>query len=194
MLRLNAVRAVACVANEQLGAEDGLGLRGISRRGHDGNLRNMSRRGPGGRRRGFCRRGQRGQHDQNAENSRKVIDDHVLHSQCSSARGSSARGPVTRPTPRNHLKHAAVWLVAQEAARHQILCRGSAIPANARLSAAADSFFSSAIDGIEEVAQEILAEEDEFASEGLAEEAETSTPAASEEAASGGSVDDDENQ
>src|SRR5438132_7853713 len=40
--------------------------------------------------------------------------------------------------PRNHLKHAAVWLVAQEAARHQILCRGSAMPANARLSVAAD--------------------------------------------------------
>jgi N utilization substance protein A len=46
---------------------------------------------------------------------------------------------------------------------------------------------------IEETAQEILAEDEEFASEGSADEAETSTPAVSEEAASGGSTDDHEN-
>ena len=50
-----------------------------------------------------------------------------------------------------------------------------------------------AFEAIEEVADEVLAEE-EFASEGEAEEAETSTPAVSEEAASGGRTDDDENQ
>jgi len=48
-----------------------------------------------------------------------------------------------------------------------------------------------AFENIEEVAQEVLAEE-EFTSEASAEEAETSTPAVSEEAASGGSIDDDE--
>jgi len=54
---------------------------------------------------------------------------------------------------------------------------------------------SSAVEGfetIDEVAQEILVEED-IASQAAAEEAETSTPAVSEEAASSGSV-DDENQ
>ncbi|HET6978439.1 MAG TPA: transcription termination factor NusA [Pyrinomonadaceae bacterium] len=51
-----------------------------------------------------------------------------------------------------------------------------------------------AYEHIDEVAQEVLAEDEEFASEGSDEEAETSTPAvSSEEAASGGSVDDDEN-
>jgi transcription termination/antitermination protein NusA len=52
---------------------------------------------------------------------------------------------------------------------------------------------SAAVEGfehIEETAQEVLAEDEEFASD---EEAETSTPAVSEEAASGGSEDDDEN-
>ena len=54
-----------------------------------------------------------------------------------------------------------------------------------------------AYEGVEEVAREVLA--DEFASEdatapAVTEEAETSTPAVSEDAASGGSVDDDENQ
>jgi N utilization substance protein A len=54
-----------------------------------------------------------------------------------------------------------------------------------------------AFEAVEEVAREVLA--DEFASEeatapALTEEAETSTPAVSEDAASGGSVDDDENQ
>jgi hypothetical protein len=47
-----------------------------------------------------------------------------------------------------------------------------------------------AFEHIEETAQEVLAEDEEFASD---EEAETSTPAVSEEAASGGSEDDDEN-
>ena len=50
-----------------------------------------------------------------------------------------------------------------------------------------------AFETVEEVAEEVLAEED-FASEATAEEAETSAPAVSEEAASSGSVDDDENQ
>jgi transcription termination/antitermination protein NusA len=50
-----------------------------------------------------------------------------------------------------------------------------------------------AFEHIEEAAQEVLAEDEEFASEGSADEAETSTPAVSEEAASGGSEDDDEN-
>jgi transcription termination/antitermination protein NusA len=49
-----------------------------------------------------------------------------------------------------------------------------------------------AFETVEEVAEEVLAEED-FASEPSAEEAETSTPAVSEEAASSGSA-DDENQ
>ena len=49
-----------------------------------------------------------------------------------------------------------------------------------------------AFENVEEVAEEVLAEED-FASENPA-EVETSTPAVSEEAASGGSTDDDENQ
>src|SRR5262249_19265890 len=62
--------AVACVANEQLGAEDRLGLSGISRRGQRGHLNGMLN--------GICRRGQRGQNDQNAEDSRKVIVGHVL--------------------------------------------------------------------------------------------------------------------
>lgn len=49
-----------------------------------------------------------------------------------------------------------------------------------------------AFEAVEEVAEEVMAEED-FASENPA-EAETSTPAVSEEAASGGSTDDDENK
>ena len=56
-----------------------------------------------------------------------------------------------------------------------------------------------AFESIEEVAQEMLAEDEELTSEAMAEEAmtdeaETSTPAVSKEAASGGSVDDDEKQ
>src|SRR5215216_6633891 len=52
-----------------------------------------------------------------------------------------------------------------------------------------------AFESIEQVAQEVLAEdEEEFASEATTEEAETSTPAVSEDAASGGRADDDENQ
>jgi transcription termination/antitermination protein NusA len=50
-----------------------------------------------------------------------------------------------------------------------------------------------AFEHIEETAQEVLAEDEEFDSEASAEEAEGSTPAVSEEAASGGSPDDDEN-
>ena len=50
-----------------------------------------------------------------------------------------------------------------------------------------------AFEGIEEVVEEVLAEDEELASEVATEEAETSTPAVSEDAASGGSV-DDENQ
>src|SRR6185503_14369606 len=49
-----------------------------------------------------------------------------------------------------------------------------------------------AFEHIDEVAEEVLADED-FASEATAEEAETSAPAVSEETASGGSTDDDEN-
>ena len=50
-----------------------------------------------------------------------------------------------------------------------------------------------AYEAVEEIAEEVLAEED-FASEPSAEEAETFTPAVSEEAASSGSIDDDENK
>jgi transcription termination/antitermination protein NusA len=50
-----------------------------------------------------------------------------------------------------------------------------------------------AFEHIDEVAQEVLAEDEEFASDATAEEAETSAPAVSEETASGGSKDDDEN-
>jgi N utilization substance protein A len=50
-----------------------------------------------------------------------------------------------------------------------------------------------AFENIDEVAQEVLAEGEEFASEASADEAETSAPAVSEEAASGGREDDDEN-
>jgi N utilization substance protein A len=50
-----------------------------------------------------------------------------------------------------------------------------------------------AFEHIDEVAQEVLAEEEQFASDATAEEAETSAPAVSEETASGGSTDDDEN-
>jgi len=50
-----------------------------------------------------------------------------------------------------------------------------------------------AFEHIDEVAQEMLAEDEEFASDASAEEAETSAPAVSEETASGGSTDDDEN-
>jgi transcription termination/antitermination protein NusA len=50
-----------------------------------------------------------------------------------------------------------------------------------------------AYEAIEEVAQQVLAEDEEFASEATTDEAETSTPAVSEDAASSGST-DDENQ
>jgi transcription termination/antitermination protein NusA len=50
-----------------------------------------------------------------------------------------------------------------------------------------------AFENIDEVAQEVLAEDEQFASEASADEAERSAPAVSEEAASGGSADDDEN-
>src|SRR5215207_7308475 len=50
-----------------------------------------------------------------------------------------------------------------------------------------------AFESIEEVAEQVLAEDEEFASEADSDEAETSTPAVSEDAASGGST-DDENQ
>jgi hypothetical protein len=67
------IATVACIANKQFGVEDGLGLSGISRRGHRWHLRDM-------RRRGHCApvsgSSQRGQNDQNAEYSRKVIVDH----------------------------------------------------------------------------------------------------------------------
>ena len=51
-----------------------------------------------------------------------------------------------------------------------------------------------AFENIEEVAEEVMAEDEEFASDDTTDEAETSAPAVSEEAASSGSVDDDENQ
>src|SRR5437879_11988163 len=66
----DAVVAVACVANEQLGAKDGLGLGDISRR--------RQRRLLNGMLNGTCRRGQRGHNDKDAENSRNVIAGHVL--------------------------------------------------------------------------------------------------------------------
>ena len=50
-----------------------------------------------------------------------------------------------------------------------------------------------AFEHIDEVAQEVLAEDEEFASDVTADEAETSAPAVSPETASGGSTDDDEN-
>jgi transcription termination/antitermination protein NusA len=50
-----------------------------------------------------------------------------------------------------------------------------------------------AFEHIDEVAEEVLAEEEQNASAAMAEEAETSAPAVSEETASGGSIDDDEN-
>ncbi len=57
---------------------------------------------------------------------------------------------------------------------------------------------SSSVEGyeaIEQMAQEVLAEDEEFASEATTDEAETSAPAVSEDAASGGRTDDDdENQ
>src|SRR5207249_2258475 len=71
------VSAVACVANQELGAEDGLGLSGISQRGHRWPLGDMSCRGVRGPLGGICRRGQRGENNQNAEYSRKMIVDHV---------------------------------------------------------------------------------------------------------------------
>ena len=52
-----AIVAMACVANQQLGAEFGLRVRTWD---------DLS---------GICRRGQRGQNDQSGENSRKVIVD-----------------------------------------------------------------------------------------------------------------------
>ncbi len=51
-----------------------------------------------------------------------------------------------------------------------------------------------AFENFEEVAEEMLAEDEEIASEATTGEAETSAPAVSEDAASGGSADDDENQ
>ncbi len=51
-----------------------------------------------------------------------------------------------------------------------------------------------AYEAIEQVAQEMMAEDEEFASEATTDEAETSAPAVSEDAASGGRRDDDENQ
>jgi len=51
-----------------------------------------------------------------------------------------------------------------------------------------------AYEAIEQVAQEVMAEDEEFASEATTDEAETSAPAVSEDAASGGRTDDDENQ
>src|SRR5215212_2918009 len=51
-----------------------------------------------------------------------------------------------------------------------------------------------AYENIEEVAEEVLAEDEELASAATTKEAETSAPAVSEDAASGGSADDDENQ
>ena len=51
-----------------------------------------------------------------------------------------------------------------------------------------------AFESVEATAEEVMFEEEESASEATAEEAETSAPAVSEDAASGGSVDDDENQ
>jgi hypothetical protein len=51
-----------------------------------------------------------------------------------------------------------------------------------------------AYEAIEQVAQEVMAEDEEFASEATSDEAETSAPAVSEDAASGGRTDDDENQ
>jgi len=50
-----------------------------------------------------------------------------------------------------------------------------------------------AFEHIDEVAREVLAEEEQFASEASAEEAERSAPAVSDETASGGGTDDDEN-
>jgi N utilization substance protein A len=51
-----------------------------------------------------------------------------------------------------------------------------------------------AYEAIEQMAQEVMAEDEEFASEATTDEAETSAPAVSEDAASSGSTDDDENQ
>jgi hypothetical protein len=51
-----------------------------------------------------------------------------------------------------------------------------------------------AFEHIEETADEVMAEDEELASEATTDEAETSAPAVSKDAASGGSVDDDENQ
>lgn len=50
-----------------------------------------------------------------------------------------------------------------------------------------------AFEHIDEVVEEVLAEDEQIASEATADEAETSAPAVSEETASGGSTDDDEN-
>ena len=78
---------------------------------------------------------------------------------------------------------AADDLVLQEAGRD--LRPDTITPSPDITSSAVEAF-----EHIEETAQEVLAEDEEFASD---EEAETSTPAVSEEAASGGSEDDDEN-
>src|SRR3981081_2032671 len=61
---------MACVSNEQLAAEEALGLSDISRRGQRRPLRDMYLR--------LCWPGRRGHSEQNAKNSRKVIVDHVL--------------------------------------------------------------------------------------------------------------------
>ena len=50
-----------------------------------------------------------------------------------------------------------------------------------------------AFEHLDEVVEEVLAEDERMASEATADEAETSAPAVSEETASGGSIDDDEN-
>ena len=51
-----------------------------------------------------------------------------------------------------------------------------------------------AFENLDEVVEEMMAEDEELASEATTDEAETPAPAVSEEAASGGSVDDDENK
>src|SRR5258708_4898986 len=73
-----ALLAVACVADEQLGAEFSLPGRCDAVRDHGRLLNGICRRG---------RRGKRGESDESAENRRKVIVDHVLPSHRSTARG-----------------------------------------------------------------------------------------------------------
>src|SRR5450755_4622644 len=97
-----ALRAVACIADKQLGAEFSLPGRCDAVRDHGYLLS------------GICRSGQRGQSDQSDQsggNSRKVIVEHVLPSH-----RSTARVPVIVTTRWNHLKHAAFRLEAQDGA------------------------------------------------------------------------------